>query len=332
MQDLEYLKVNYESIILEKDDLIKTLNLASKIAHTSSSAIECNSITFIPNWNNRTLTLTVTNDLTYFKCKTELLGNGNCLTDIFSIKVDTLNKLKTFFRDKILIYKKEGEFYIRLLDGDLLVDAKVPNTSKLAFTTVPNKLIFEAKIKSFTELLNSYKIMSDDFSDKWLSFDGEKLSLCGLNFYSETRFRSPLMCLLMQDVDLLIKLNQYYSEDVIQIFSTDSKIPKLYLKVGNIEIEILNVLSNINKTNIEKLSQFISVSSYSIETEALRRVLAIAISLSNIDKDCILRVKDNSILVILKTSKGDSEFNLVTQKLERKFRFKRSQTKCKYFE
>lgn len=332
MQDLEYLKVNYESIILEKDDLVKTLNLASKIAHTSSSAIECNSITFIPNWNNRTLTLTVTNDLTYFKCKTELLGNGNCLTDIFSIKVDTLNKLKTFFRDKILIYKKEGEFYIRLLDGDLLVDAKVPNMPKLAFTTVPNKLIFEAKIKSFTELLNSYKIMSDDFSDKWLSFDGEKLSLCGLNFYSETRFRSPLMCLLMQDVDLLIKLNQYYSEDVIQIFSTDSKIPKLYLKVGNIEIEILNVLSNINKTNIEKLSQFISVSSYSIETEALRRILAIAISLSNIDKDCILKVKDDSILVILKTSKGDSEFNLVTQKLERKFRVKRSQTKCKYFE
>lgn len=324
MQDLEYLKVNYESIILEKDDLIKTLNLASKIAHTSSSAIECNSITFIPNWNNRTLTLTVTNDLTYFKCKTELLGNGNCLTDIFSIKVDTLNKLKTFFRDKILIYKKEGEFYIRLLDGDLLVDAKVPNMSKLAFTTVPNKLIFEAKIKSFTELLNSYKIMSDDFSDKWLSFDGEKLSLCGLNFYSETRFRSPLMCLLMQDVDLLIKLNQYYSEDIIQIFSTDSKIPKLYLKVRNIEIEILNVLSNINKTNIEKLSQFISVSSYSIETEALRRILAIAISLSNIDKDCILRVRNDSILVILKTSKGDSEFNLVTQKLERKFRVKRS--------
>lgn len=320
MQDLEYLKVDYESIILEKEELIKTLNLASKIAHTSSTAIECNSITFIPNWEHRTLTLTVTNDLTYFKCKTELIGAGNPLRDVFSIKVETLNKLKSFFRDKILIYKKNNEYYIRLLDGDLLLEARIPNMTKLAFTTVPSNLIFEAKVNTFTDLLNSYKIMSDDFSDKWLAFDGEKLSLCGLNFYSETRFRSPIMCLLMQDVDLLIRLNQYYSEDVLQIFSTDSRIPKLYLKIGNIEIEILNVLSNINKTNIEKLSQFISTSSYSIETEALRRVLSIALNLSNIDKDCILKIKDDSILVILKTSKGDSEFNLVTQKLERKLR------------
>lgn len=320
MQDLEYLKVDYESIILEKEELIKTLNLASKIAHTSSTAIECNSITFIPNWEHRTLTLTVTNDLTYFKCKAELIGAGNPLRDVFSIKVETLNKLKSFFRDKILIYKKNNEYYIRLLDGDLLLEARIPNMTKLAFTTVPSNLIFEAKVNTFTDLLNSYKIMSDDFSDKWLAFDGEKLSLCGLNFYSETRFRSPTMCLLMQDVDLLIRLNQYYSEDVLQIFSTDSRIPKLYLKIGNIEIEILNVLSNINKTNIEKLSQFISTSSYSIETEALRRVLSIALNLSNIDKDCILKIKDDSILVILKTSKGDSEFNLVTQKLERKLR------------
>lgn len=320
MQDLEYLKIDYESIILEKEELIKTLNLASKIAHTSSTAIECNSITFIPDWERRTLTLTVTNDLTYFKCKTELIGAGNPLRDIFSIKVETLNKLKSFFRDKILIYKKNNEYYIRLLDGDLLLEARIPNMTKLAFTTVPSNLIFEAKVNTFAELLNSYKIMSDDFSDKWLAFDGEKLSLCGLNFYSETRFRSPIMCLLMQDVDLLIRLNQYYSEDVLQIFSTDSRIPKLYLKIGNIEIEILNVLSNINKTNIEKLSQFISTSSYSIETEALRRVLSIALNLSNIDKDCTLKIKDDSILVILKTSKGDSEFNLVTQKLERKFR------------
>ena len=320
MQDLEYLKVDYESIILEKEELIKTLNLASKIAHTSSTAIECNSITFIPNWEHRTLTLTVTNDLTYFKCKTELIGAGNPLRDVFSIKVETLNKLKSFFRDKILIYKKNNEYYIRLLDGDLLLEARIPNMTKLAFTTVPSNLIFEAKVNTFAELLNSYKIMSDDFSDKWLAFDGEKLSLCGLNFYSETRFRSPIMCLLMQDVDLLIRLNQYYSEDMLQIFSTDSRIPKLYLKIGNIEIEILNVLSNINKTNIEKLSQFISTSSYSIETEALRRVLSIALNLSNIDKDCILKIKDDSILVILKTSKGDSEFNLVTQKLERKLR------------
>lgn len=317
MQDLEYLKTEYESIILDKDELIKTLNLVSRIAHINSASIECNSLSFVPDWNTRTLTLAVTNDLTYFRNKVELLGDGSHqLPDVFSIKIETLNKIKSYFRDKILIYKKEGEYYIRLIDGDLLLNTSVPNLVKLTFTSSIDHLLYEAKINSFTELLSSYKGMSDEYSDKWLSFDGEKISLCGLNFYAETPIKTPIMCLLMTDIDLIIKLNQYYSEDILQIFSTNSQIPKLHLKVGSIEIEMLNVVSNINRNNIEKLSKFISTSTYSVEAEAIRRIMSIALSLSDINKDCIIKSKNDNIVIILNDSKGASEFKLVTKKLE----------------
>lgn len=316
--DFEYLKTEYDSLVLDKEDLNKTLNIASKIAHINSASIECNSLSFIPDWMHRTLTLTITNDLTYFKNKVELLGDINkSLKDVFSIKIETLNKLRPYFRDKILIYKKDTNYYIRLIDGDLLLNVNVPNMNKLAFTSSDASIIYETKVGYLCKLLNYYKNMSDDYSDKWITFDGEKISLCGLNFYAETEIRTPIMCLLMTDVELLLKLDQYYSEESLLILSTDSSIPKLHIKVANIEIEILNVTSNINRNNISKLNSFIADSNYEIDPEALKRVLNIAISLNDINKDCIIQSINDNIVVILNDNKGVSKFNLVTSKLEK---------------
>ena len=42
MEDLSYLKTEYNSIVLEKDELIKVLNLVSKVSHTNSSYLHAN--------------------------------------------------------------------------------------------------------------------------------------------------------------------------------------------------------------------------------------------------------------------------------------------------
>lgn len=316
MLEFEYLKTEYESLVIDKNDLLKTLDLATKISRSNSASLECSSLSFIVDWMHKTVELVVTNDLTYLRNKVELMGElTHPLTTDFSIKLETLNKLKAYFRDKVLIYKKLDNYYIRLLDGDLLLDVKYPNKNRLAFTTVPNEMIYETNVGEFCKLLYSYRAMTDDYSDKWLSFDGERLTLCGLNFYSETKIKTPTMCFLMLDVELLIKLDRYYHDEQLRILSTDSEVPKLHVLVGNIEIEMLNVVSNINFTNINRLSSFISESSYSVPAEAFRRVMNIALSLSNINKDCTIKYTDKGIIIILNDNKGDSEFNLMTEKL-----------------
>ena len=317
MEDLDYLKVDYNYIIIEKYELIKTLDLILKISHNNSTSIECNSLTFIPDWRKRALTLAVTNDLTYFKNKVELIGNINDgLTDVFSIKVETLNKLKPFFKEKILIYKKDSEYYIRLIDGDLLLHTMIPSLSRLTFTSSINELIYQNNVKTFCDLLNPYINLHDDYSDKWLSFDGEKISLCGLNFYAETSFESSKMCFLMNDIELFSKLDRYYSDKDIFIYSTDSTIPKVQIKVENVEIEVLNVISNINNTTISTLSAFIKEPEYNVPIEAFKRIMNIALNLPDIKKDCLIKVRDSHIVIILSSSKGDSEFSLRTQVLE----------------
>ena len=66
-ETLDYLNVDYPSIVVCKDDLIKTLTLVSKISQPNSSSIECNSLAFVPKWESNTVELMITNDLTYFK-------------------------------------------------------------------------------------------------------------------------------------------------------------------------------------------------------------------------------------------------------------------------
>ena len=317
-ETLDYLNVDYPSIVVCKDDLVKTLTLVSKISQPNSSSIECNSLAFVPKWKSNTVDLMITNDLTYFKISIELLGDKTkALEDIFSIRVDFLNKIKPFLKDKVLFYKKGENLYVRLIDGDLLVNYLIPNYSKLTFTSSINSFIYEARVDSFCSLLSTYKSLQNDFADKWLTFDGEKACFCGSTYYVESKIRTPKMCLLFADVDLLIKLVQFYSESTLEFYSTDSIIPKLHIKVDDLEIEILNVLSSMQTSVINSLHDKISNPSYSVPTAALNRIFSLGNSVPDMESDYIMTYREDRLLVILKSSKGSSEFNLVTTELDK---------------
>ena len=317
LENLDYLITEYESFVINKNDLLKVLDLTSKITRTNSPAITNNSITFILNWNQELVEMCTTNDLTYFRYKAQLLGRKfNCLTGSISIKVDLLNKLKGYYRDKILIYKKDDNYYIRLIDGDLLINVSRVNTSRLSFTEVKQDCLINLSLHSFGKLLNSYRNMMDDYSDKWISFDGERLSLCGINFYAQTEIKTPVMCLLGNDIDMIIKMYKNYNSDrILSIYSTDNKA-KLHLVMDNIEVEILNVISNINLNNINTLSSYIAKPSNIFQVYNMNRIMNLTLALSELEKDCNLQLKEDSLLVILKSKKGASEFNLITQKTD----------------
>lgn len=317
LENLDYLITEYESFVIDKNDLLKVLDLTSKITRTNSPAITNNSITFILNWNQELVEMCTTNDLTYFRYKAQLLGRKfKCLTGSISIKVDLLNKLKGYYRDKILIYKKDDNYYIRLIDGDLLINVSRVNTSRLSFTEVKQDCLINLSLHSFGKLLNSYRNMMDDYSDKWISFDGERLSLCGINFYAQTEIKTPVMCLLGNDIDMIIKMYKNYNSDrILSVYSTDNKA-KLHLVMDNIEVEILNVISNINLNNINTLSSYIAKPSNIFQVYNMNRIMSLALALPELEKDCNLQLKEDSLLVILKSKKGASEFNLITQKTD----------------
>lgn len=318
MENLDYLKIEYENFIISKDDLIRTLDLTSKISHNNSPSVECNSLTFIPDWNSKSITLAITNTLTYFRSIVELVGDSNyALKEPIAIKVETLNKLKNYFKDKILIYKKDENYYIRLIDGDLLLNVNKPNLSKLTFAASNESILTDLHNGGFGKILSSYRNMIDDYSDKWLAFDGEKLSLCGLNFYAETKMKTPIMCLLMDDIDLIVKLSKYYYNTFLTIYSTTNK-NKLHLKINNIEIEILNVISNINNKNIQTLSSYIAKPSCAFETSNMSRIINLALALPELEKDCKLHITDDKLSVILNSRKGSSEFDLKITNSENK--------------
>ena len=315
LENLDYLKTEYKSFVIDKNDLLKVLDLTSRITRTNSPAVTNNSITFMLNWNQELVEMCTTNDLTYFRYKAQLLGDkSKGLTGSISVKVELLNKLKGYYRDKILIYEKDDNYYIRLIDGDLLINVSKIGTNGLSFTEERQDCLINLSLSSFGKLLNSYRNMMDDYSDKWVSFDGERLSLCGINFYAQTEIKTPVMCLLSNDIDLIVKMYKNYNSDrILSIYSTNNKA-KLHLVMDNIEVEILNAISNINMNTINTLSEYLAKPSDIFTLYNMSRIMNLALTLSDLDKDCNIKLKDDGILVILNSKKGASDFNLITQK------------------
>jgi hypothetical protein len=319
LEDLSYLKLNNNEkyIILKKEDLLNMITLSSKIAQSSSSEVENNSITFVPDWNRKSISLYITNDLTYVKASYELIGDETQgLINPFSIKYNILNKIKLYFYDKILIYVNSlGNYYIRLLDGDLLLYNQTSNISKIWVDFNDVSPIYETDIIGFCSLLSKFGQVSGNYTDKWVSFDGEKLSLIGNNFYIESKLKTPILCFLLFDIDLIAKLQYLYSSSNIQFFSTSCD--RLHIKIQNTEILIMNIISNINNDSIASMHQLIPTKQISIDTNSFQRIMELAKSLPNINDTVQLKFdkQKNGLEIILKSDKGDSVFNLVTNRI-----------------
>ena len=80
-------------------------------------------------------------------------------------------------------------------------------------------------MRSITNLrsLSTYKSLQNDFTDKWLTFDGTKVCFCGSTYYAESALKTPRMCLLFADIDLLVRLAQFYSDCALEIYSMPKK-------------------------------------------------------------------------------------------------------------
>ena len=114
------LKVEYPYLIFSRNDLVRTMNLVSKLIKAKSEISDYNSISFVPVTYNKKILFYATNDFSHFRMSTELLGEPNeFINESFSIPLIVLQKLVKLMGNKVLIYKKESFYYIRLLDGDL---------------------------------------------------------------------------------------------------------------------------------------------------------------------------------------------------------------------
>ena len=122
----------YKHIIFDREDLLAMINLSTPIVLNKSEHVVYNSITFVPQPEYKTITMVATNELSLLRYKSELIGEVSQMSSsVFSIPLVTLQKIVRLMGNKALFYITEDSLCVRLLDGDLKLDLRVPNTDRL---------------------------------------------------------------------------------------------------------------------------------------------------------------------------------------------------------
>lgn len=316
--DIE-LEVEYPYLIFKRDELVRAMNLCNKIVQIKSDIVTYNSISFIPYLPEKTMSIYATNELSHFRYTVELLGDEKEMLDLnFSIPLVVLQKLVKLMGNKVLIYKKDVNFYIRLLDGDLLLDFRQPDLSILKFPGEVDEKIADIGINHFGNIVNSILplLNSEVRGDaKKILFTGEKAYYNSSFYYIEAMIKTPKMSLTYKDAEFITKLYKYYNDSQLQVFSVNSSINRLFIKVNNVEYEFINSTNAVSDILVKQMESAIKQVECMLNYVRLYKIVSLATSLPSSTGNLGLKYNGNKIQLTLFSNRGNSIFNVGIDKI-----------------
>lgn len=317
------LSSEYPYIIFNTSDLVLTLNLCSKLVLSKSNNFSYNTVALVPNPKFKQMYFYITNELSHYRYKTELLGNSEeMFNDLISIPILTLQKLVKLMGNKILIYKKDNNFYIRLQNGDLLLDSRPSDENIIFFPSEPNEKICEIKLNILNSIIEpTLPLLNSEIAieNKRLNFTGEKAYFNSSFFYIESNIKSPRISISIKDSEFISKLAKYYKDETILLFNTKSDLPRIYLKCKNVEYEFISSVSSISDLLVNQMNSNIKDSEFKVNYLEFYKIINLATILPSSTGYVKLKHNKNSIDIILSSSKGDSKFNLETSDIVSNF-------------
>ena len=222
--------------------------------------------------------------------------------------------------NKVLLYKKEENLYIRLLDGDLLLDLRQADMTILTFPgDVSDKdKIAELKINTIGSVVNNIlPLLQAEIRGeaKRISFTGDKAYYNSSFYYIETSIKTPRMTLSLRDADFINKLFKYYKNDEIQIFSVKSNLSRLFLKINNIEYEFINSINSISDIITQQMNNIVKEPEVMVSYDRLYRTVTLATTLPYSTGDVILKYNKDKLQTSIISNRGNSDFSFTTELL-----------------
>ena len=309
------LSTEYKYLIFKRDDLIRTMNLCNKIIQPKSSISSYNSISFVPDIKNKAMFLYATNELSHFRYTVELLGDSSEMLDLnICIPLTILQKLVKLMGNKVLIYKKEDNLYIRLLDGDLLLDLRQPDLSIITFPGSVGSKICDLNINTIGSIVNSILPLLNlevrgDF--KRISFLGDLAYYNSSFYYIQSKVNTPPMSLSYRDADFINRLFKYYKDIQVSLYNVHSDASRLFLRLGNIEYQFINSVNSMSTLVPQQMENIINNIEATIDFDRFYRVITLGTSLPYSTGNIILKYNDNKLIVSISSTKGNSDFSFI---------------------
>ena len=287
------LSTEYPYIVFERADLVKVLNLCSKLIQAKSTSPIYNSIILVPVEECKSLYFYATNALSHFRYRVELLGNSSeILDENISISITILQKIVRLMSDKVLLYKKDGYYFVRLVDGDLQIDVRSVESNLVFFPGETKDKLCDLALSSFGTAVNStIPLLDVKTGSNKINFLGEYMLFYSPYFIINSVINTPRMSLSSKDAEFISRLYKYYKDKSVSIFTVNTELPRLLLKLDNIEYEFINSNASISDyfspTNIS--------SSITVNYDKFYNLVNLATSLPNSQNIIRLYPKNNKL-------------------------------------
>lgn len=308
------LNVDYPYIAFNRDDLIRAMNLCNKVVQQKSDITTYNSISIVTSIAFNSVYFYATNELSHFRYRADLLGDKDKMLDMnISIPIIILQKLVRLMGNKVLIYKKDLNLYIRLLDGDLLLDLRLSDMNILKFPGEVKDKICDLNVDTIGNVINMMlPLLNIEVRGeaRRIFLTGEEAYYYSSFYYIESKIKTPVIALSFKDAEFISKLYKYYKDSQLQLFSVSSEVPRMYLKLGDIEYLFMNNYKSVSSLIISQMEKVVKHSEVTLNFDKLYRVVNLATSLPSSTGNIELNYKDNKLVISIVSVKGNSNFNI----------------------
>lgn len=308
------LDVDKPYLIFERSDLIRIMNIISKLVLVKSEVPEYNSVTLIPDPVNKNLTIKASNELSQFSTTIGLVGDSDkMINETFAVPYTLLQKVYTFLGSKVLIFKDNLDYYIRLSNGDLIIGAKPVNLAKLEFVGTVAYKLSEVSISELGSISSMFlPIMRDDINTdgKRLRVQNGKAYYNSNFFYLETKTALPDLTLSLRDLEFIQSLVKYYDGLYAVICSVKSDILRFYMKVDKVEYEFISTKQEDANEFLHRVQEMITPSEISLDRKELSKLIGLSIDLPSVTGYLKLKIDTDAFLISIETNKNSSLMKL----------------------
>ena len=316
------LSVNFPRVVIPKTQLVQALNLASVIIKSNSSMNVPQSLTIIPKTDGN-VSLFTTDEMNAFSCEVSTgLNDADLIKENICLQSTLLTKLIPVMGNYVLIYRNTDEsdeenynkLFIRLMDGDLVLDTKAPEESMLDQPMEMDELISSVNLSSLNEVVKTIlPLVNLDIrpSNQKITFFNNNAFYNSPIYIIRGDITMPNLVLTRVDCEYIRRLSAFFKGSNVNFYKVkNSKVSRILIECGNCSYTFITATANIEDRYTKLISDAETKNLVDVKYNKLLRITNLAVVLNYSVGRVGFRYKKDYLEVSIPSKKGDSFFKV----------------------
>lgn len=303
--------VEYPHILIDRDELLKVLKVIMPIVNLKSNRNIPKALTFY--WEDDVLKYLITDDLSYFTKRVNILNTDNILKETLCIPLNILQSALKAFGNQILIYKKDNNYYIRLVTGDLILDLVRPEESLLKRPGQRGNELMYTGTSSLGDALKAVLpiVACEVIPEKRkLTFINNKIEFNTSKFLITYDIKVPDMKISYRTAEFLRGLCSLY-DGTIFFYKDINTLNRIHIECEGVEYTTSIGVDNMNAEISAFIDKRKELSGIWVDYKLLDSIITLASGLNYAIGSVIFKYdEENNLVLELPNTRGVSSFKI----------------------